>query len=87
VRRLVTQKTVPPDRGARSLRAYVDLPIRRHGHLGLLGRVFELQDHFTAYDAAYVALAEQLSATLITSDERLTQATRQHVSLNVIGIR
>lgn len=38
----------------------------------LLQRIWELRANITAYDAAYVALAEQLGATLITCDAKLS---------------
>ena len=50
------------------------LPIRRAAHLPLLPRCWELRDNLTTYDAAYVALAEALDATLLTGDRRLAHA-------------
>jgi predicted nucleic acid-binding protein len=47
------------------------LPLRRVPHLPLLSRIWELRDNLTAYDAAYVALAEALDALLLTADEPL----------------
>lgn len=38
----------------------------------ILGRVVELMHNATAYDAAYIALAEELSTSLVTLDRRLT---------------
>jgi predicted nucleic acid-binding protein len=35
----------------------------------------------TAYDAAYVALAEALNAALLTCDRRLAAAARPHVQV------
>ena len=52
----------------------VALPMHRAAHLGLLARSWELRDNLTTYDAAYVALAEALDATLLTGDRRLARA-------------
>ena len=49
-------------------------PGERYGHRGLLGRAWELRDSIRGWDAAYVALAEALDATLITLDGRLARA-------------
>ena len=50
------------------------LPMQRASHLSLLPRCWELRDNLTTYDAAYVALAEALDATLLTGDRRLAAA-------------
>lgn len=47
------------------------LGIARRSHLPLIPRIWELRDNLTAYDAAYVALAEALRCPLVTSDARL----------------
>ena len=51
-------------------------PLQRHSHEPLLERVLDLRDVFSAYDAAYVALAEQVGAALLTGDLRLARAIR-----------
>jgi predicted nucleic acid-binding protein len=50
------------------------LDLQRHAHEPLLGRVWELRHHLTAYDAVYVALAELLETVLLTCDARLARA-------------
>jgi predicted nucleic acid-binding protein len=50
------------------------LPMHRGLHVLLLARCWELRDDLTAYDAAYVALAEALDAILLTGDRRLARA-------------
>ena len=45
----------------------------RYSHTPFLGRIWELRENLTAYDAAYVALAEALKASLVTTDARLAQ--------------
>ncbi len=43
-------------------------------HGPLLQRAWELRDNLTVYDAAYVALAEALEATLLTADVHMVGA-------------
>jgi predicted nucleic acid-binding protein len=52
------------------------LPIRRYRHKSLLGGMWSLRGHLTAYDAAYVVLTGLLDAVLITRDARLAHASR-----------
>jgi len=51
-----------------------DLAIHRIPHRPLLARMWELRDNLTAYDACYVALAEDLQAPLATGDRALVSA-------------
>lgn len=60
-------------------------PITRHGHSSLLERVFELRGNLTAYDAAYVALAEALDATLVTCDKALAKSPGKRATVEVIA--
>ena len=48
-----------------------DLELTRYPTLAMMRRAFELRANVTAYDAAYVALAEELRCTLLTADQRL----------------
>ena len=71
-----------PDRGRRAIQALARFPIERISHRGFLERMWELRDNLTAYDAAYVALAERLDTSLVTGDIRLAGA-RRHPMLYV----
>jgi Predicted nucleic acid-binding protein, contains PIN domain len=55
------------------------LPADRYPHAPLLGRMWELRHNFTAYDSAYIALAEALNATLYTTDDKLRKGHRARV--------
>ena len=46
----------------------------RFGVATFLGRIWELRDNLSAYDATYVALAEALECGLLTADNRLSRA-------------
>ncbi len=53
---------------------FLALTITRYSHVGLRDRIWELRSVMTAYDAAYIALAEALDAPLVTTDARLGRA-------------
>jgi predicted nucleic acid-binding protein len=67
-----------------ALQDLVQLPVVRHPHEPLLERVWQLRANLTAYDAAYVALAERLRATLLTCDARLARTPLTGVTIEVV---
>ena len=71
LRRLVRESAVPLHRAEEAIQDLLDLRITRYPHSILLPRIWELRHNLSAHDAAYVTLAEQLSAPLITRDGRL----------------
>jgi predicted nucleic acid-binding protein len=60
------------------------LPLQRAPHRPLLARCWELRDNLTVYDAAYVALAEALDATLLSGDGRLSRASGPRCYIEVL---
>jgi predicted nucleic acid-binding protein len=82
--RLLVRKWISMERASDLLLDLNELPITRHGHLTLLPRAISLRNNFSVYDAVYVALAENLSATLLTADEKLAGAVRKHTSVEVV---
>jgi predicted nucleic acid-binding protein len=79
---LVTGRLSVP-RAQEAIMDYLDLPVIQHGHSLLLGRMLRLRANFSAYDAAYVALAEHLEAELFTTDHALARAVRGHTGVMV----
>ncbi len=75
LRRLVREGAVSAQRAEQAIEDLLDLRIARYPHLGLLPRIWQLRDNLSAYDAAYVALAENLGARLLTRDARLASAS------------
>jgi predicted nucleic acid-binding protein len=61
-----------------------ELPLMRHPHGLFLARIWDLRDTLTAYDAAYVALAEALDAPLLTRDQRLANSVGHLVCVEVV---
>lgn len=61
-----------------------DLAMTRYPALPLMRRAFELRHNVTAYDAAYVALAEHLDCSLITADQRLAAAPNIACNVEVL---
>jgi predicted nucleic acid-binding protein len=79
LRRFAASGVVTADRGAQALQDLTDFPLIRYPHDLLLPRISELRHNLTAYDAAYVALAEALEAPLVTRDAALAR-TRGHAA-------
>lgn len=74
LRRYVRSAVISAERGAEALSDLADFPLTRYPHFVLLTRIWEMQHDLTAYDAAYLALAEALDARLITRDRALARA-------------
>jgi predicted nucleic acid-binding protein len=74
LRRLTFAKEIAPERAKLVLDIFADWVISRHAHKPLLRRIWELRSSVSAYDAAYVALAEGLQVPLLTCDARLARS-------------
>lgn len=71
IRRFWRAREISAARGSEAIEDLADLPIERIGHTPLVGRIWQLRNNVTAYDAAYLAVAESLNATLVTHDKAL----------------
>jgi predicted nucleic acid-binding protein len=83
LRRYAAAREMTPERGREALTDLADFPLHRYSHDVLLPRMWELRHNVTAYDAAYLALAETLIAPLVTCDARLASAPRHTAKVEV----
>jgi predicted nucleic acid-binding protein len=84
LRRLVLTGVLSSERAEVALADMADLQLNRYPHVELVPRVWELRDTLTAYDAAYVALAEALEATLVTRDARLARSSGHQARVELL---
>ena len=61
LRRYAMMRRTQAERRRKAAVDLADFPVQRYPHDFLLRRVWELRNNFTAYDAAYVALARCLT--------------------------
>lgn len=84
LRRLMHTGTVADLEARQALAALQRLPAFRWQHEPLLSRVWELRHSLSAYDAVYIALAELLDATLLTTDARLGRSAGHRARVEVV---
>jgi predicted nucleic acid-binding protein len=81
--RLAREETVSALRVDEAVDDLLRLRITWYPHFVFLPRVWHLRHNFSAYDAAYIALAEELDAPLITRDRRLASASGHRAAVEV----
>jgi predicted nucleic acid-binding protein len=84
LRRYALAGDITPRIGEQGLADLLDLPIVHHAHTLLIPRIWELRRSISAYDAAYVALAEVLGAPLLTRDARLGRSHGHRARIELI---
>ena len=85
LRRQTLLGTLSRERSAEAIEDLKNIAFVRYPHATLVDRIWSLKNNLTAYDAAYVALAEALNAPLVTMDARLAQAPGILAAVEVYG--
>ncbi|HEY2920660.1 MAG TPA: type II toxin-antitoxin system VapC family toxin [Candidatus Binatia bacterium] len=84
LRRYTISGEMDAERSEQALEDLADLPLNRYPHDVFLFRIWALRRNLTAYDAAYIALAEALEAPLVTRDSALARAPGHRARVEVI---
>lgn len=84
LRRYVASGQLDEQRSREALDDLRDLDLNRYPHDVLVDRIWELRHNASAYDAAYLALAEALDAPLLTSDTRLRAVPDSRAAIEIV---
>jgi predicted nucleic acid-binding protein len=85
LRGLVLGSHLTSARAEDALTDFDDLTIERWPSSdGLRRRAFQLRHNVSAYDAAYIALAETLDCSMLTRDSRLRMSAGHHARIEVL---
>jgi predicted nucleic acid-binding protein len=85
LRRLVQRKELILSRAEQAFEDLSAIVVERHEHRPLVPRIWQLRDAMTAYDGAYIALAEALDAPLLTCDGKLAGASGHHAKIEWVA--
>ena len=85
LRSLTLREEIAEMRGRRAIDRLHRLSVTTFPIDPLMNRIWELRSTVSVYDAWYVALAERLSVTLVTSDRRLAAANGPRCEIEVVG--
>jgi predicted nucleic acid-binding protein len=83
LRRLVRESAISGPRADEAIQDLRDLRLTRYPHFVFLPSVWRLRHNLSAYDAAYVVLAQKLGATLLTRDARLASACARTLNIEL----
>ena len=86
LRRLLLSKIVSEPTAHLAFADLMRLGIHYYSEEALVRRVWNLRHNLTAYDAAYVALAESLEAPLLTRDDRLAKSSGHRARIEFIPL-
>lgn len=86
LRRFLLEGRMNRPRAVEALEDLRGLCLLRYPHEPFLDRILELRKNLTAYDAAYVSLAEALGATLLTCDVGLARTPGHRAKVELVPV-
>ena len=84
LRKLLFRGSMALEDAERAVHRWTRLGVERFPLVGLVARIWALRDNVSAYDTAYVALAEALDCPLLTADARLASAPGPDCPITVV---
>ena len=84
LRRYAALSDISSERGMEAIEDFRAFPITRYPHEPFLSRIWELRHNLTAYDAAYISLAETIGAPMVTCDGRLARTYSYEAKVELI---
>lgn len=85
LRRLVASEQLAAADAVQAIADLAALGVETYEHAPLLARMFELRHTMTAYDAAFVSLAEGLAAPVLTCDAKLAAAPGHRAAIDLVS--
>jgi len=84
LRRTVLSGAIDEDFAEKARQRFRTLQIFTFSHAQFTDRIWALRDNLTAYDAAYIAIAEHIDAPLWTSDQKLATRVGHLVEIVIV---
>jgi predicted nucleic acid-binding protein len=84
LRRHALLARLSPEAAEESFRSFRAIAIERYAHDRFLDRIWQMRWNITAYDAAYIALAEALRAPVLTCDARLAASAGHTARIELV---
>ncbi len=85
LRKLLRRREVPKSVAELALDDFLQLELKRYSSTPFLERIWALRRQLTPYDAAYVALSEELQIPLVTTDFRLARSAGHRAEIIAYG--
>lgn len=86
LRGMMMRDEITAERAQDARADFADTSLLRYPHEPLSDRIWELRHNLSAYDAAFVALAETLEVPLITCDGRLASSSAHNAQIELFEV-
>ncbi len=85
LRKAIARGALADSRAQPAFQDFRAMRMALYSHTDLMERIWSLRHNLSAYDAAYVALAESLEVPLFTLDARIAKATGHRAKIELLA--